>query len=329
MKTIMKWGRPALVVVAVLVGYQLFLVLTSRRDAANVPLGPGFDYDLDAHGGNDPAMVIAAETVSIAIPLAVPSGIAVDARDRIYVAGDRAIVVFAPDGTGLARHEMDASPLCLDVGDDGLLYVGFMEHLAVLTREGKKIADWGNLGEKAAITSVAVVDGAVFVADAGNAVVYRYDASGKQLGRIGQKDPEREEPGFVVPSPYFDVAGGPDDTIWIVDPGRHELRNYTPDGRRRSSWKKASMTIEGFCGCCNPTHIAIREDGSFVTSEKGFVRVKLSNEIGDLQGVVAGSDAFDEGARGLDLAVDSKDRILVLDPGRRTVRVFELNGKED
>ena len=31
---------------------------------------------------------------------------------------------------------------------------------------------------------------------------------------------------------------------------------------------------------------------------------------------------------GLDLAVDSKDRILVLDPGTSTVRVYALKGSE-
>jgi hypothetical protein len=37
---------------------------------------------------------------------------------------------------------------------------------------------------------------------------------------------------------------------------------------------------------------------------------------------VAGSDRFDEGTVGLDLALDSAQRILVLDPARRAVRIF-------
>ena len=40
--------------------------------------------------------------------------------------------------------------------------------------------------------------------------------------------------------------------------------------------------------------------------------------------VVATPDSFNEGTKGLDLAVDSKDRILVLDPERNQVRVFVL-----
>jgi hypothetical protein len=73
--------------------------------------------------------------------------------------------------------------------------------------------------------------------------------------------------------------------------------------------------------------VAIRRDGSFVTSEKGLVRVKLYTPAGDLVGVVAGSDQFDEGVSGLDLAADSAGRILVLDPVRLEVRVFEVRQK--
>ena len=38
--------------------------------------------------------------------------------------------------------------------------------------------------------------------------------------------------------------------------------------------------------------------------------------------VVAGAEQFDEGTVGLDLAVDSNQRIFVLDPKRKRVRIF-------
>ena len=45
---------------------------------------------------------------------------------------------------------------------------------------------------------------------------------------------------------------------------------------------------------------------------------------GDFKSVVAAPSQFDAGTAGLDLAVDSNDRILVLDPSRKQVRIFEL-----
>jgi len=126
----------------------------------------------------------------------------------------------------------------------------------------------------------------------------------------------------VIPSPYFDVAVDPDGFLWAANTGRHSLENYTREGKLRSSWGEFSMEIEGFCGCCNPSHFAILEDGSFVTSEKGIPRVKIYDRLGRLSSVVAGPDRFDIGTVGLDLALDSAQRILVLDPARRKVRTF-------
>ena len=45
---------------------------------------------------------------------------------------------------------------------------------------------------------------------------------------------------------------------------------------------------------------------------------------GDFKCVVATPASFNEGTKGLDLAVDAEDRILVLDPERRQVRIFAV-----
>ena len=162
----------------------------------------------------------------------------------------------------------------------------------------------------------------VFIADAGNKIVVRYNLQGDIINRIGEKDVAQEIDGFVIPSPYFDIAIGYEGNLWIVNPGRHKLENYTFDGKLRSSWGETSINLNGFCGCCNPTHIALLSDGSFVTSEKGLPRVKVYNQMGKFKEVVAAPDQFDEGTIGLDLAVDSENRILVLDPRRQQVRIF-------
>ena len=83
------------------------------------------------------------------------------------------------------------------------------------------------------------------------------------------------------------------------------------------------MRIDGFSGCCNPSHIALLADGAFVTAEKGLPRVKIHNIDGSLRCVVATPDQFEEGVTGLDVAVDAEGRIHVLDPSRNVVRRFE------
>ena len=85
------------------------------------------------------------------------------------------------------------------------------------------------------------------------------------------------------------------------------------------------MQLDGFSGCCNPSHIAMLSNGSFVTSEKGIERVKVHLPSGDFKCVVAGPKQFEPGTVGLDLAVDSGDRIYVLDPKKKEVIIYEEN----
>ena len=158
-------------------------------------------------------------------------------------------------------------------------------------------------------------------------MVLRCDKDGNLRLKIGEKDPARAIPGFVIPSPYFDVKTDPKGTIWVANTGRHLLEHFDKDGNLLGSWGEATMTMEGFCGCCNPSNFAFLPDGSFVTSEKGIERIKIYNPDGKFRFLVAGPSAFTEGTKGLDLAVDSKGRIVVLDPERKQVRIFQLKKK--
>jgi len=201
------------------------------------------------------------------------------------------------------------------------------DHIEVVDNEGNLLSNWEILNDQVYITSIALDEKSVFVADAGNKIVYHYDRNGKLLNEIGRKDPVKGIPGFIIPSPYFDLAVGREGQLWVVNPGRHAFEAYTADGDLISSWAKTSMQVDGFSGCCNPSHIALLEDGNFVTSEKGIERVKIHHPSGEFRCVVAGPEKFDEGTTGLDLAVDSQGRIFVLDPKKGMVRIFEKKEK--
>ncbi len=189
-------------------------------------------------------------------------------------------------------------------------------------------------GKRTVLTSIAVGEEDVFAADAGSLVVWRYDHSGKVLGQIGRRDPSRNIPGFVVPSPYFDVAIAPDGLLRVANPGMHQIEAFTFDGHLELSWGKRGLGIEALCGCCNPSNIAILSDGRIVTAEKGLPRVKVYSATGEFECVVVAtsvlapnpsmlSECCDEHTlHPVDLAVDSRDRILVLDPLAGLVRIF-------
>src|SRR5262249_4676088 len=134
---------------------------------------------------------------------------------------------------------------------------------------------WASPGGRAWLTGLTTSAKDVFVADAGNRVIWRCDHSGKVLARIGEKNKERNIPGFIVPSPYFDLEMHPDGLLRVANPGRHRVEAYTVDGDLELAWGVASTAIDGFCGCCNPINIALLPDGRIVTCEKGLPRVKV------------------------------------------------------
>lgn len=290
----------------------------SRRTSVNP-----FEYDIEDFKKSDPDLIHFSEVGRIPIPLDSLYGLAVGTDDEIYVSGDRSVLVFNSDGTNRTSFDQEEPVRCLTADENGDLFLGKIDHVEIYNSAGTERSKWESLGEEAIITSIAVSENYVFVADAGFQTVWKFDKNGRRLSRIGDKDEKKDIPGFIIPSPFFDVAVDPDGFLWVANTGRHSLENYTLDGDFRTSWGEFSMDIEGFCGCCNPTHFAFLEDGSFVTSEKGIARVKIYNRLGNLVSVVAGPDSFADGTVGLDLAVDSAQRILVLDPSQKIVRIYE------
>jgi hypothetical protein len=312
------WLAPALIGLLVCAGIVLVWSPWKGQHDGPSPLRE----ELEALRTIDPRLVIAAESGRFPTGIAKVTALAVGPSDRLYVAGDQALVILESDGRPVARHPLPAPATALAVDVDNTIHLALRDHIEVFDAEGKKKASWDPPDPSAWITSIAISAEALYAADFGRRIVLRYDRAGKLLARIGVKDPGKSGTGFLIPSPYFDVAVDPSGALWVADTARHRLGNFRADGSLASSWGSESARIEGFSSCCNPSHFAIRRDGSFVTAEKGLVRIKIHGPGGNLLGVVAGPKDFPEGTVGLDVAVDSKGRILVLDPSTSTVRVY-------
>lgn len=302
-------------------GYQA-ISESSKRNQENP-----FEYNIENFKKSGADIIHYSEVKHIQINLQNVYGISVGPDDNIYISGDDSVLILNRDGSIQSTISTDGPVHTLSVDENRDLYLGMDDHVEVYDRKGVKKAHWESLGEDTIITSIALSKKNVFIADAGNHIVWKFDKSGNRLKRIGEKNEAKDIPGFVIPSPFFDVAIDPDGFLWVANTGRHSLENYTEEGGLRSSWGKFSMEIEGFCGCCNPSHFVILDDGSFVTSEKGIARVKVYNRLGNVVSVVAGPDQFAEGTVGLDLAKDSSQRIYVLDPPKKAVRIFAKNKK--
>lgn len=241
--------------------------------------------------------------------------------DTFLVGGDNMFIKYDMAGKELWRCKTDEEIQCMATHMDGTVFVGYKNRVVIFTDEGHFVSEMPELGEKAYLTSLAVSSNDVFAADYGNRVVWRFDKTGKLLGNInGVTDASPR--GFILPSPYFDVAIASDGNIWIVNTGLLRLQKHASDGTFIRTWGKASPNIEDFCGCCNPAHISVGVDGVVITSEKGIARIKAYDDSGRLIGIVISGDDKLSGITGTDLVVDSSGRILVLDAQICAVHIF-------
>ena len=323
-----------IVVATVVAAVSVVSLDVSGRRGSRV--GRKFTDEITELTGIDPNLILYEESsLRISTGFSQSHAIAVDAKGGIYVAGDNAVRVLAPNGDAISEISLSEIVRCVEPGDDGRLYLGTKDRVEVYDDRGQRIASWESLGANAVLTAIDVSGEDVFVADAGNRIVVRYDVSGKIVSRIGKKDLERNVPGFAIPSAYFDLAVSKDGLLRVVNPGRLRVEAYTLDGGFEFSWGKSSVAVEGFCGCCNPANFALLPDGGFVTSEKGLARVKVYDSEGTFVGVVAGSEQLLEGGTpyiaelpeqhrvgGFDVAVDPDGRVLVLDRINSVVRFY-------
>lgn len=283
-----------------------------------------YEYDLDALRQIDSKLISHKEILQVNVEAEAVHAIATDQEDNIYVATNKNIFIFDTSGTQKEKMRLRQPASCLSVSEEGNILVGMKNRVDIRKPDGTLRNSFLVKGERTYITSIVIDNNNIFIADAGQGIVHHYDIEGNKIKDIGEEDKEAGIKGFVIPSPYFDLLLGRQGELWVVNPGRHSLEAYNYNGVQISSWYRTSMSVEGFSGCCNPSNIAMLSDGSFVTAEKGIERIKIHHPSGDFKSVVAAPEKFTPGTVGIDLAVNSKDQILVLDPGKKMVRIFEV-----
>ena len=283
-----------------------------------------FALDLSDYGKIDSTMIHYQRVTSINITRSKLHGIAVDHLDNFYICADSAVLKFNPDGKELLSFALPNSARTLAVGGDGTVFVAFANTVHQYGPEGLWLKEFLTLDDNSLITAIALDENDIFLADARQKTVWRFGLNGRFLQQIDGGDSEQGRTGFVIPSPFFDLALDPTHHLWVANPGRHLLEQYNTSGSLITSWGKTSADVQGFCGCCNPVHLALLPDGKFVTSEKGLVRVKVHSQNGQFESLVCDPKLFLPNSI-LDLATDSQGRILVLDSDQSAVHIFTLN----
>jgi hypothetical protein len=297
--------------------------------------GGAADYDQTAYVPIDPALIKYHQAAAFDTHQPEARDIAIG-RDGVVIAGGPSVQFLTLDGATAKPALQPSSPATAAAFDpDGNLFIATAAGVYVYNPAGQVVSGWPLPLKSKWITSLAADRENVFLADADNHIVLRCDHAGRLVNRIGGADPARDIPGFVVPSPYFDLALGPDGLLWVANPGRHRVEAFTFAGDMERSWGQSSMQVDGFCGCCNPASFAFLPDGRVATAEKGIKRVKIYQADGRLDAVAAGPDLFQQSlascpvpdcrSKGLDIAVDGSGRLFVLDMSSGKVRVLAPN----
>ncbi len=278
-----------------------------------------YEYNVDEFRKVDPALISYNEVRQIKVDVGETGGIATT-NGAIYLAAGNSVKTLSPDGKLISEFQIEEHPRNIAVNDNQVV-VGYEKSFTAYTLKGEKLYQSGTINDSTVVTSLAIWNNHVIVADAGKRRIWIFNQD-KKIKEIEGVSGAKNLHGFVIPSPYFDVAVNPDNELWAANTGMHTLQQYDENGNLVRSWEKISLQIEGFSGCCNPAHFTFLPDGRFVTSEKGMPRIKIYKSDGTLESVVAPPDKFKEDGHAAEVATIG-ETVVALDYDKKMIRIFE------
>ncbi|MFP4104542.1 MAG: hypothetical protein ACLFVU_00500 [Phycisphaerae bacterium] len=323
-----------LVIVGGIVATVLIVLLNDTTGESGSGLSENWIYKFEGQRPVDPALLKWTEVTSFSSGFNTPRAIAVGPDDSLYVAGDQGLRIYSNDGTIREELALKQPVRGVAVDTDGTILLALPQEVYILPPDGGDPSGW-RINDQAELASIAVHGDNIFVGDAGNRAVYRFGKDGSLLMTIAEV--KRAKSG------HLDVAMANDGLLRVTQCGLLEVNAYTLNGKRSFFWGKPGQEIENFIGCCNPVNIAVLPDGGIVTAEKGALpTVKVfhpdhgTGQAGKLESVVLSPRQVvdrwssrnlvltgDNIQKALDVAVDSKGRVVVLDPIGRLVRILE------
>jgi sugar lactone lactonase YvrE len=245
-------------------------------------------------------------------------GIAVDGHGQLYAAGDSEIKVFDATGRFNKRWPTSRPALAVAVASNGAVYAGEAGQIEIFDGAGKLLHTWRYETLLGRVTAIGFTKGSVLAGDAADRAIRRFDRAGKFLNNIGKDNPVN---GLLIPNGVVDFAVDAQGAIYAANPGKHRVERYTYTGQLLSHIGRFDGTDPaGFSGCCNPTNVAVRD--RIYTTEKAGPRVKAYDFSGRLLAVIA-THPFHPNCKNMSIAVDSRNRVYVVDTERLAVFVFE------
>lgn len=316
--------RQKLIIAAavILLGVVVYFMVTDMVYNPSANKENPYEYSIDDYKKIDSSDFCYKEIKRFIPTIEKLKALTIDQDDNLYLTGLQKVMIYNKNLEFQKGFKINSEARNIAVDNHKKLFIGVGDHIEIWDTDGNQTDSWNRYNERSLITSIALGEKSVFLADAGNKVILEYDFQGKLIKEIGKRDSINGRTGFIIPSPFFDLAIGREGELIAVNSGLHAFETYNSEGKLTSTWERTSMHLDGFSGCCNPSHMAVLSDGAFVTSEKGLVRVKIHEPTGDFRCAIAAPDDFEIGTKGIDIAVNSSDDIFIIVPSTKEVRVF-------
>jgi hypothetical protein len=318
----MKKNTSLILILSGILLIVFFFILMKRKEAQR-SINP-YEFSVEEFKQVEEDQISHQEVKRIKLTHAEPQGLSYHAGD-IYILYKAHLQII--DVNGKQKQTIrwtDAEALCVKALPDNRILIAYSGFLRIYNAEGEMLQQSESLPEESSVTSLAVSQENIFAADGGRREVLIFDLQLQLKSSFKGESGVSSLHGFILPGNQFSLDFNQENELWISNPGVHQLQNYTEEGRLRGGWGEASFGPEGFSGCCNPTYFAFLNDGRFVTSEKGLVRVKIHRESGEFLSYIAPPAAFGDGNTAPAIAVDEQDNIILLDFEQLMVRIFHL-----
>ncbi|MDR1491898.1 MAG: hypothetical protein LBT05_04160 [Planctomycetaceae bacterium] len=252
---------------------------------------------------------------SISDDFSLPMALAAFSENEILVGGLNVqgnqcrIILYSKDGKKQKETPLPAIPTDLLIPKEGELFLGnlliaFSNNIGVYDREGNLLKTISApKKEDAFFTSLAADGEHLWVADALQSKIYRFDLHG-QLNLTIEKektlDAEKKPfPGFGANNFYLGISLDSQKNLWVADAKNGRLVPFDKSGQWLSSqiWGTHGSSSENdlsdqFFGDNNPISLAFFQDGRVLTIEKDVNRVKIFTPEHTFQSLAASPGFF-------------------------------------
>jgi sugar lactone lactonase YvrE len=172
-------------------------------------------------------------------------------------------------------------------------------------------------------------DGSLYIADSSNYRIQHLSPDGEVLQVWGQQSPVMggDAPDGTFSEPW-DVAVGPDGSVYVADTWNHRVQKFTADGQFIAKWGFGiSQNMDDPYGMYGPRGIAVDADGLVYVTDTGNKRILIYDDDGNFVNQF-GEGGFDANqfSEPVGIAATTSGLMFVADTWNQRIQALQTDG---